>query len=148
MRALVTVLGLSAALLGCGGGGSAGGATEPHPTAGNGGSASAGGDTDPATRVRALVDDVVTLAKRSDCDAFGDAITTWIDGHRDEIARLIAAAVERDPQETLAELDAWVETHRLAVLEKAADCADAEDAWPAWQHFDATVDAVRPKSLD
>ncbi len=83
--------------------------------------------------------------RQSDCDAFGPAITTWIDGHRDEIATLISAAVDHDPQETLAELDAWVETHRLAVLEKAADCADSEDAWPAWQHFDAIVNEVRAK---
>jgi len=144
MRALVTVLGLSAALLGCGGAGSGGGAREPPPVA-DSGKTTDSSSADPATRVRALVDDVVTLATESDCDAFGHAITTWIDGHRDEIAKLIAAAVEHDPEQTLAELDAWVETHRLAVLEKAADCADSEDSWPAWQHFDATVDEVRAK---
>ncbi len=141
MRALVTVLGLVAALLGCGG--TSGGAAAPRP-ADSATPAGAGGG-DPAARVRALVDDVVTLATRSDCDAFGQALTAWIDGHRDEIARLITAAVERDPKETLVELDAWVETHRLTVLEKAADCADREDAWPAWQHFDQTVNDVRPK---
>lgn len=116
--------------------------SDPAPEDPSTGSAKAQ-PADPEARLRALVEDIVTLAGETECARFGAAITSWTDSHAAEVDQLIGALAKGEDTETLAELDGYVETRRLVVLEAAADCGEFEDAWPAWQHFEAMVDGAR-----
>jgi hypothetical protein len=121
------------------------------PSTGGGGSGGGGGTGvdrgsaggDPEVRLRALVEAVVTLAEQAECASFGVTLTGWTDTHSAEVEKLSAALATSRDAEALAELDGYVETRRLVVLEAAADCGEYEDAWPAWQHFEAMVDHAR-----
>lgn len=126
------------------------GCSGPPSTGGGAGGSGPGRDrdrgsteADPEVRLRALVEAVVTLAEQAECSSFGVTLTGWTDTHSAEVEKLIAALATTKDTDTLAELDGYVETRRLVVLEAAADCGDFEDAWPAWQHFEAMVDDAR-----
>ncbi|HUH03834.1 MAG TPA: hypothetical protein VML75_17685 [Kofleriaceae bacterium] len=124
------------------------GCSGPPSTGGTGGGTGAGagrGSTggDPEVRLRALVEAVVTLAEQAECASFGATLTGWTNTHSAEVEKLIAALATSKDADTLAELDGYVETRRLVVLEAAADCGEFEDAWPAWQHFEAMVEQAR-----
>jgi hypothetical protein len=126
-----------------------GGGGEPEGPAGGSGSGTSTGsggassDGDPEARLRALVEDVVTLAEKTDCPRFGAALTSWTTEHEGEINSLITDLKGSAEPDKLAELDGYVEQRRLVVLEAAADCGDTDDAWPAWQEFERVVDEAR-----
>jgi hypothetical protein len=134
-------------LLGCGGPTVSGpGAADPRLARTGDGDDDDDDDTagrDPEQRLRGLVEEVVGLAEDAACSDFGAALTGWTDTHAGDIESLIAALGKSESDDVLAELDAYVETRRLVVLEAAANCGDFDDAWPAWQHFEEMVDEAR-----
>ena len=104
-----------------------------------------GGDAKGAeTRLRALVDEVVKVSRTGGCKKFGTRLQAWTTEHRDQVGALIAELKRAGDAELAAELDAYVEEKRLVIVEVAADCAgSADDAWPAWESFDAMISDAR-----